>query len=339
MAILKQNSAEGGTLSATVTTGNSGGTSGDPFNSVTISGGGLLTYESTGAAHGSRSLFVNTNSGANTVYTSWTGIGRTSVSWRGYIYRATLPGTSLFFITGLQTGGSASFRARITTTGTVELQDSANSAVYISVGTIATSASNRIEIDIDTATGAWAIRVYTGGNADGTTPDFSSSGSGASFGASIDTLRMGNTASNNSGSTYFDDLAYGTSPIGPYAANVAPTADAGADQTIYVNQAVTLAGGGTDSDGTIRSYSWQQLSGTAVSITNPTNATASFTAPATAAVLTFGLTVTDNFDEPSTEDVITITVLELTGSGKLRVGGSWVAYDHNRRVRSGGTWV
>ena len=91
--------------------------------------------------------------------------------------------------------------------------------------------------------------------------------------------------------------------------NVAPTANAGMDQTVNEQTAVTLSGSATDSDGTIASYAWVQTAGSAVSSSNPNQAQASFTAPevATATTLSFKLTVTDN-QGATAEDTVTVLV-------------------------------
>jgi hypothetical protein len=79
-------------------------------------------------------------------------------------------------------------------------------------------------------------------------------------------------------------------------ANTAPTANAGADQTVDEGTVVTLAGSGTDSDGAISAYLWTQTAGPTVTLSNANSATASLTAPQVTGdtVLTFTLTVTDN---------------------------------------------
>ena len=91
--------------------------------------------------------------------------------------------------------------------------------------------------------------------------------------------------------------------------NVAPTANAGMDQTVNEQTAVTLSGSATDSDGTIASYAWVQTAGSAVSLSNPNQAQASFTAPevATDTTLSFKLTVTDN-QGATAEDTVTVLV-------------------------------
>jgi hypothetical protein len=62
-----------------------------------------------------------------------------------------------------------------------------------------------------------------------------------------------------------------SSPPDPPPVNQAPTVDAGADQSVDEGETVNLSATGTDSDGTIASYSWQQESGAAVTITNGTS--------------------------------------------------------------------
>jgi len=104
----------------------------------------------------------------------------------------------------------------------------------------------------------------------------------------------------------------GNNQPNPPPPNQAPTANAGIDQSVDEGTAVNLAGTGTDSDGTIASYSWQQDSGTAVTISNSDMADASFTAPLIAAAedLVFRLTVTDN-DGATGSDTITVTVNDV----------------------------
>ncbi len=79
------------------------------------------------------------------------------------------------------------------------------------------------------------------------------------------------------------------------AANIAPTAHAGNDQTITLpTSSVTLSGSGTDPDGTISAYSWTKVSGPASgTITNAASASTTVTSLAQG-VYKFQLKVTDN---------------------------------------------
>jgi uncharacterized protein YfaP (DUF2135 family) len=94
--------------------------------------------------------------------------------------------------------------------------------------------------------------------------------------------------------------------------NLPPTANAGTVKSVDENSEVTLAGSGTDSDGTIVSYRWVQTSGTTVILQNSDTSTATFQAPEVTAdeQLLFELTVTDDTGESAT-DSVQITLLDV----------------------------
>ena len=109
----------------------------------------------------------------------------------------------------------------------------------------------------------------------------------------------------------------GTAPepvnAAPEPVNAAPTADAGTDRVAHEGATVALTGAGADSDGTIRSYRWEQVSGPGVTLTDPDAAATEFTAPAWASgafELLFRLTVTDNRGATGSDE-ITVTVNAL----------------------------
>jgi len=93
------------------------------------------------------------------------------------------------------------------------------------------------------------------------------------------------------------------------AVNIAPISNAGSDQSVDEHINTTLAGEGSDSDGSISTYLWRQTAGTSVVLENPSNASASFVAPSTTEelLLTFELEVTDN-EGVGASDSINITV-------------------------------
>ena len=99
--------------------------------------------------------------------------------------------------------------------------------------------------------------------------------------------------------------------------NSAPTANAGPDQTVTsATDPVTLDGTSSfDPDaGQTLTYAWTQTAGPAVTLSDATAASPTFTAPTLNigdpdAVLTFSLMVTDNLGEPAAAaDTVTITV-------------------------------
>lgn len=80
-----------------------------------------------------------------------------------------------------------------------------------------------------------------------------------------------------------------------------PVADAGPDQTVASGSLVTLDGSG--STGGIESFSWVQTGGPSVALVNANSAVATFNAPfvASAATLTFQLTVVDKSKRADTD--------------------------------------
>lgn len=97
--------------------------------------------------------------------------------------------------------------------------------------------------------------------------------------------------------------------------NQAPVANAGSDQSVSVGAAVTLDGRrSSDPDGrTPLTYGWTQVGGPAVTFT-PHLSMTTFTAPGSAAVLTFTLTVTDSLglaDPTPDEVVVTVRLRNL----------------------------
>jgi len=93
-----------------------------------------------------------------------------------------------------------------------------------------------------------------------------------------------------------------SSTPGTGGGNIAPTANAGADQTAVEGDIVNLDGSqSSDPDGSISTYSWRQTVGPNVALTNVNTATPSFQAPeaVSSEQLQFELTVTDNGNRQS----------------------------------------
>jgi len=100
--------------------------------------------------------------------------------------------------------------------------------------------------------------------------------------------------------------------------NVAPMANAGADQVVTTGAQVTLDGtGSSDSDGTIASYAWTRTGGTGTAASavlndatasQPTFTDSSLTSRDMAATHVFSLVVTDDDGTTSAVDTVTITI-------------------------------
>lgn len=94
--------------------------------------------------------------------------------------------------------------------------------------------------------------------------------------------------------------------------NQAPTANAGIDKTVQLNQTVTITGSGSDTDGTVVSYQWKEgstiLAGTA---------SFSYT-PTTTGTNTLTLTVTDD-DGATGSDTMDVTITSATSNRTITI--------------------
>ena len=99
--------------------------------------------------------------------------------------------------------------------------------------------------------------------------------------------------------------------------NQPPVADAGLEQFVSANEVVTLAGSGSDTDGTIVRYRWVQTGGPAVVLSGADTPNASFTAPEVTfenflEELEFQLTVTDDDGDSGTAIVLVVVLYDLS---------------------------
>jgi len=100
----------------------------------------------------------------------------------------------------------------------------------------------------------------------------------------------------------------GGAPAGGGNTNRAPVANAGGNQTVDEQSTVTLDGSASsDPDGNTLSYSWTQIGGGSVALSNATSSQATFNAPdvgiGSSTTLTFRLSVTDTVGATDTATV------------------------------------
>ncbi len=111
------------------------------------------------------------------------------------------------------------------------------------------------------------------------------------------------TATDNDGATAFDEVDV----VVQSATNQSPTANAGPNKSITLpTNSTNFNGSGVDPDGTIVSYTWVQISGTAATLTNANTATLTVQVPSDG-IYIFRLTVTDN-DGATGSNNVTLTV-------------------------------
>ena len=118
---------------------------------------------------------------------------------------------------------------------------------------------------------------------------------------------------------------FGSLKINCAPKNQPPVANAGQDLEVEAGQVVTLDGtASSDPDNDQLTYTWTQLSGLAVELSNPNSAVTTFT-PEHAGTYVFKLTVSDG--EFSSSDTVTITVKETTTAAT----GETVKYEPTSR--------
>lgn len=114
--------------------------------------------------------------------------------------------------------------------------------------------------------------------------------------AGVYTLRL--TVTDDDGAVGTDDIKITVNSL-----NVAPIANAGNDKSITLpTNSTNLVGSGTDPEGPIASYVWEQLSGPTASLTNAGSATVTV-GVSLAGIYVFRLNVTDNAGNTDFDDV------------------------------------
>lgn len=333
MAVIRQNTANGGTNGTTVTTGNSGGGSTTAWDLVSIPTGQTLTYSNTQAFDGTLSYKItnDTSTAAGALLRWGDTLALTSAALRVYVY---LPGTNPTVAVNLATFSTnnsgtiaSSCKLVLMTTGKLQLQDSSSTGIWTSTNVLPTNTWVRLEL-YATPGATSTSGVVGAGYATGTgalTEQFTSSTVNTGSGP-IGRAQFGKTSGTWSGVTfYMDNIALGNTAafIGTAALSTV-TCNAGADQSnIEPWTTVTLSGTDSDSGGTIVTRAWTQTAGTTATLTNANTATATYTCPGTLAgeTATFVYTVTDDGAQTasSTTHVSSLPVTERAVLGGVEV--------------------
>jgi hypothetical protein len=219
------NSFEGGTNATTITTGNSGGTSGTAFDAVTISGSNTLTYSTTSPARGTLGMAVAIpGSSGNPAYATWAGslitdqVGGTTATTYGRVYLK-LPaipnpgGTGATLMRAMNSAGSAQrWSVRLNSSGQIQVADGTNTVIATSTTTLTSGTVWRIEVGGEgKASGTIECRIYLGHSI--TPTETIGPLTAQNLGGSIFSLRFGIGASlapATSQTWYLDDLGAST---------------------------------------------------------------------------------------------------------------------------------
>lgn len=278
-------------------------------NVIVTGGTATLTDAPAGALIGSLAAFMTATTTSGGVYVGKnTTLGNDYAADR-YLYLTAYPSAEIPILAFLG-GGVRMVSLALSSTGQVLVKDKP----FTTIATLPAVPLNtliRVAMysHMDGAAGTIQAAWYTGHSATPTQDSGLLTGRNTGT-ASFDSIRFGIKTSTGvqTGTDTIASYAYDETAIGlttPYDPNVAPTANAGIDQTVLAGSTVTLDGSGSsDSDGSISNYAWLQTSGDPVTLSG-SGATRTFTAPydMTEKVYVFELTVTDNGGATGTDSV------------------------------------
>ncbi|GAA0894018.1 hypothetical protein GCM10009122_36980 [Fulvivirga kasyanovii] len=263
-----------------------------PTNSITLSGSGsdpdgtIVSYAWTRISGPSATL-VNNNTATLTANNLLEGI---------YTFRLTVTDNS---------GNTASDNVTVTVNpAAVNVAPTVNAGADITL-TLPTNSTNITGTASDTD---GSIVTYAWTQQSG--PSAATTSGAASATLTVSNLVEGTykfriTVTDDDGATAFDEINV---IVNPAAINSPPTANAGSDKTINLpTNSTTLAGSGSDSDGSVASYAWSQISGPSATLANQNTATLSLS-NLVEGNYEFRLTVTDDDGATGTDNVL-VTVI------------------------------
>lgn len=214
------NTLEGGSDTTTLTSGNSGGASGDAFQTIE----GTPTFSNLQAAHGTLSMRANQGVTPALRRVTWTGLGSiTAAVFTRFYLRVTSVGVAQVQIhRGLTNAAAQSWSLYITSTGKLQGRNAANATLTAGTTTVPADTWMRVETRTvsGVGTGELAWRLYT--DADSATITDSVTQTGLTLGANMDQTQL-STADTGPANcdTWFDDIAVSTVDwLGP---SVTPT--------------------------------------------------------------------------------------------------------------------
>lgn len=201
--------AEGGTNGVTVTAGNSGGASGDAFDSVPIAAGGTFTYSSTQVAEGTLSYHITTDATGEAVYGEYKASIGTQPLWFFTIdlWLSAFPAHNHRVITFVTGASSLAGYLQVTTVGNVQLVNAAGGVMAQLTGAWTAGQWFRVAGFIlgDASVGQGEIRFYAGKN-DGAPTEIRTSAANQNTGGTITAIRPGVGAAVASVDYYWDRL-------------------------------------------------------------------------------------------------------------------------------------
>lgn len=222
----------------------------------------------------------------------------------------------------------------LTSAGAIEFwrTSTAFEATVLAAGSVVANTYYRITCVINSTTGAYSIKIYSGptsttalNTVSGTASAFASTSAFASI-----QLQAGGVSTVKT--VDFDNLVIndGSSAEIVPGANVLPSLTLGANQNVVAGASVTATATATDSDGSIASVAWSVVSASSTAtptLSGASTTTVSLTAPAAGNLVTLQCVATDN--SGGTATATTEVRVPLTGSTQARplalagTGAAW----------------
>lgn len=292
MALLR-NTAEGQASGTALTVGNSGGSSGDAFNAITLVGTGTILFDSAQKMHGTKSYHVQAPVGTDTAKISYTIASTPSAALCFYMRLNSLPGAG-HDIGQLRASAATGGKVGISTLN--KLTVSTMSGVLLSTFATALVAGTwyRIELQVIPGTtssnGTIAGAYYLGDSTTAQDTAYSSASVDAGIVPLIQCI-VGKLGVTNTLDAHFDEISWNpgsTSPIGP-----TPQLPTAVLSTSLTNLTVNADASGSSaiSPATISTYRFNWGDGTADTVGGSATASHTYSATGTYRVT---LTVTDS---------------------------------------------
>lgn len=261
MTVVYNNNFEGGSDETTVSTANSGGSSGTAFSAVQIDSGAVVKFDTAQAAHGTLSVRIDPS--ANTLaYVRWALSAYTETWGRFYLYLTANPAADLRIVQHTNAGGSVVGRIAISTTGKLKLLDNASVVQATSTTSVSLNQWVRVEFHFIHSTTVGQIETKLFNTMDSLVADeITTTAANINTGAETSNIRFGCTATNVNDLPAFwmDDLqANNTEYPGPTAASIRKNNAEGGSNGVGVT---------IDNAGGISGTTWDSIAGIAGSAT------------------------------------------------------------------------
>lgn len=188
--------AEGGAENVTLTAGNSGGASGDAWDTVVTGTNATQQYKADVVLNGKRCITQFTGANSVMCYAQWTAkiaarwpAGMTTNYGRCYLRFSAIPAVDTTFVEMSDAAGTTNrANIRVRSTGALRLRNAANGTVTTTATILSVNTVYRVEWRVDgSVTGDYTLALFLGESA---TPLETLSGTG-NFGGVIGTYRFG----------------------------------------------------------------------------------------------------------------------------------------------------